>query len=73
MIAASKLDFAARMNNPFRFVCFVRVFMALKVLVRLGGSNDNYHHISANVIAIDLFTAIALPDRRHEILLLRNV
>jgi hypothetical protein len=47
MIAASKLDFAARMNNPFRFVCFVRVFMALKMLVRLGGSNDNYHHISA--------------------------
>jgi hypothetical protein len=27
---------------------FVRAFMTLKFSTRLGGSNDNYHHIPAN-------------------------
>jgi hypothetical protein len=47
VIAASKPSSAVGFSN-LRFVMFVCAFMTFKLAMPLDGSNDNYHHISAN-------------------------
>jgi hypothetical protein len=50
VIAASKPNSGAVLSNPLQLIVFVCAFMTLKLSIRAGGSNDNYHHISAKYI-----------------------
>jgi hypothetical protein len=48
VVAASKLSPTAVLTNALQFKVFVSAFMTRKFSTDRAGSNDNYHHISAN-------------------------
>jgi hypothetical protein len=59
VIAASRPKFAVGLSSLIQFIVFVGAFMADNLSVHPSGSNDNYHHISANDVEIMRFPDVA--------------